>query len=366
MKIECLKDKILRAVNKASRLVTNKNAGLPILSYLLMESKNNRLTIQATNLDLGVSIEIPVRTEKEGRFVVPGELLNNLISNLPSDNLLTFEVKDDYLNVATSKSSTRIKISDSTDFPSIPTTQSKPFSIPTEDFVNGLKSVWYSCSHSSIKPELASLYVHTDDKNLVFAATDSFRLAEKRVKTGSNKEDLEVLIPLKNAIEITRIIEGEGAELLIYPEKNQISLSCGDIYITSRVIDGNFPDYKQIIPKEFKTNAKVLKQDLVNALKVASVLSDQFNQVNVKVLSAEKNLEIKTKNSDVGENICKIDAVVSGQDININFNLKYISDCLSSIEPDSLILSFDDLSRPMVIKGSGDESFLYLAMLMNK
>src|SRR3989344_8909670 len=270
MKIECLKDKILRAVSKASRLVTNKNSSLPILNCLLVESKNNRLIIQATNLDLGVSIEIPVRAEKEGKFVVPGELLNNLISNLPNDNLLTFEAKDNYLDVSTSKSSTRIKISDAADFPSIPTTQSKPFSIPTEDFVNGLKSVWYSCSHSAIKPELASLYVYTDDKRLVFAATDSFRLAEKRVKTRSNKESLGVLIPLKNAVEITRIIEGEGEELLIYPEKNQISISCGDIYITSRVIDGNFPDYKQIIPKDFKTSVKFLKQDLTNALRGAS------------------------------------------------------------------------------------------------
>ena len=366
MKLECLKDKLLNAVGKASRLTSGKNLNLAILNCLLLEAKDNRLIIKATNLELGVILEIPVKTEKNGKVAVPGDVLNNLLSNLPESKNIKLELISDNLVITTEKNQTKIKIKNADEYPSLPESKSEPFILPSNDFINGLKSVWYSCAISSIKPELSSVFIYTDDKQIIFAATDSFRLAEKRIKIKQNKDIGRVLIPFKNALEIARIIEGENVDLSISLDKNQISLICDKIHITSRIIDGNFPDYKQIIPKETKTDVTLLKQDFIGAFKIANVFSDKFNQVNIKVEPGKKNFEVVTRNPDIGENISRVDAVFSGNDLDISFNLKYVTDCLPSIESDSLTLSFTDISRPMVIRGVGDRSFLYLVMPMNK
>ncbi|MEK7552437.1 MAG: DNA polymerase III subunit beta [Patescibacteria group bacterium] len=366
MKLECLKDKLLNVIGKATRLTNGKNLNLPILNCLFLETKDNRLIIKATNLEIGVTLEIPVKTEKNGKVAVPGDILNNLLLNLPESKNIKLEVVEDNLKIVTERNQTKIKIKNADEYPSIPESKSEPFNIPSFDFINGLKSVWYSCALSSLKPELSSVFIYTDDKQMVFAATDSFRLAEKRIKIKQSKDIGKVLIPFKNALEIARILEGENVDLSISLDKNQISLVCDNISITSRIIDGNFPDYKQIIPKEIKTDVTLLKQDFIGAFKVANVFSDKFNQVNIKVEPGKKNFEVITRNLDVGENISHVDAVFSGNDLDISFNLKYVTDCLPSIESDSLSLNFTDISRPMVIKGVGDRSFLYLVMPMNK
>jgi DNA polymerase III subunit beta len=308
MKIDCLKDKLLNAVTKASRLTTSKNLNLPILCHLLLEAKGNRLTVKATNLDLGVELEIPVKVQKEGVAAVPGDTLNNLLASLPEQGNLKITLDKENLELATDKTKTIIKTKNTDEFPSIPKTKSEPFEIPTEDFIEGLKSVWYGSAVSQIKPELSSVFIYPEDNFLVFVATDSFRLAEKRQrqKIKRSKEFGQVLIPFKNALEIGKILEGGDDNLLVYLDKNQVSLSCGNIFLTSRVIDGSFPDYKQIIPKDFETEVTLLKQDLVDALKVATVFSDKFNQVNFKVSPAKKLFEIKTTNPEVGENVYKL------------------------------------------------------------
>lgn len=366
MKIECLKDKLLNIVSKTSRITTNKNLGLPILNCLLLTSENNRLIIKATNLEIGVKVEIPVKTEKPGKVAIPGEILGNLLANLPGGKNLKIESKDDEIELKTEQNQISIKSKNHNDFPSIPETKSEAFAVSVKDFVDGLKMVWYSSTQSSIKPELSSIFIYTENGEMVFTATDSFRLAEKRIKIKQNKDFGQVLLPFKNALEISRILEDESGELEIFLDKNQISLSVNGIYITSRLVDSTFPDYKQIIPKDFKTEAVVLKQDLISALKLANVFSDKFNQINFNISPAKKIFEIKTKNPEIGENVHRIDAALSGDSVDINFNIKYISDCFASIGSDSVTISLNDISKPMVIRGVGDKGFLYLVMPMNK
>ncbi len=366
MKFECIKDKLLDAITKAGKIATNRNPGLPVLSCFLLENKNNRLIIKATNLDIGIRLEVPVKTETPGVVAVPGEVLINLIGNLPETKNIKFEGSNGEVKLTTNKNFATIKTKDPNDFPSIPETKSEPFNMPASDFVNGLKAVWYSSTQSSIKPELSSVFIYSDSEDLVFAATDSFRLAEKRIKLKQSKDFGNVLLPYKNALEITRILDGEGGDVSVFIDKNQISLSSGGTYITSRLVDSTFPDYKQIIPKEFETEAVVLRQDLASSLKLANVMSDKFNQINLVIYPVKKVFEMKTKNTELGENIYSIDAALSGKDIDISFNLKYVSDCLNSLTADSVSVSLNDVSKPMVIRGVGDKSFLYLVMPMNR
>jgi len=367
MKTECVKEKLTAAVVQAEK-ITGKNLSLAVLGCVFLEASNNTLSIKSTNLDLGIEITIPTKTEREGRVAVPGNILSGFLNNSAYEKNITLETTDTgLLKITTEKTSTTIKSISPDDFPSIPqVSDEQSFKIKGADFVRGLKSVWYSSSISSIKPELSSVLVRCDDDTLVCAATDSFRLAEKKVKLKNQKPFESILIPFKNVQEIIRVLDASEEEVLFCVTKNQISISYDGVYLTSRVIDGVFPDYHQIIPKENQTEVIVLKDDLIQAFKLANIFSDKFNQVNMKAEPSTKTFEIKTNNADLGESVNKIDATFKGDDVAVNFNHKYVTDCFGSLSGDSLSLSFNGLNRPLVIRGVGDSSFLYLVMPMNR
>lgn len=366
MKVECIKDKFCAAISKVEK-VTGKNMTLPVLSCILIEAKGNFIILKATNLDLGIEIKVAAKVHTPGVVAVPGHVLNGFLANLSGEGVLYLEEKEGNLYIKSENSQTTIKSHSIEDFPTIPQIkEGKTYEINASDFVQGLKAVWYSASLSNIKPELSSVYIHSDDEGLLFVATDSFRLAEKRIKTKKINDFGQLLIPFKNVSDLLKIISEEKDILEINFTKNQISFKYKDIYIVSRVIDGIFPDYKQIIPKEFKTEVIVLKQDLLNILKISNIFADNFNQINIKASIEEKILEFKTKNSSVGENVNRLSATVTGDPVEINFNHKYIVDCFQSIDSDSLSLSFNGLNKPMVIRGISDKNFTYLVMPMNR
>lgn len=366
MKIECLKEKLLQIISKTERVVS-KNSTLPILSCLLLEIKNNHLQIKATNMDLGIESAMPVKVETDGVVAVLGSVFNNLISNIQSGKSIFLELVDNNLQIKTEYSKTIIKSYPFDDFPTIPkVSNGLSFDLDVKKFISGLKSVCFSSSLSHVKPELSSVYIYTNHNDLIFVATDSFRLAEKKIKVAKDNGFFSILIPFKNIQDIIRIFEDVNGDVNVCLSKNQISFSYDSNYLVSRVIDGVFPDYKQIIPNESKTEAVVLRQDLLSTLKISNIFSDKFNQVNIKILPSKKIFEITTKNSDIGENINMIPAALSGDDIAVNFNYKYIVDCLQSIDSDSVSLSFCGVSKPLTIRGVSDGSFTYIVMPMNK
>lgn len=366
MKIECSQSQLAHAINKAEK-ITGKNATLPVLGCLLLEATESDLIIRATNLDLSIEISIPVKVSGKGTIAVPGNLLVSYISNIPDDGPVVLESKDGTLLITNKTKETQIKTLPHEDFPVIPRIDGgKSFSIEAEQLVSGFKSVWYSASVSSMKPELSSVYMYADSGVITFVATDSFRLAEKKIRVKETGDLEAVLIPFRNVSEIVRILDQAHSVVDVHFDNNQISMSFENIYIISRIVDGVFPDYSQIIPKMSTTEAVVLKQDLMQALKLSNIFSDSFNQVTFSIRPEDKILEITSKNIDKGEHHNNIESSLEGESLEIKFNQKYITDCFSSIESDSLTLKFDGTGKPMIIKGSRDEGFLYLVMPMNK
>jgi DNA polymerase-3 subunit beta len=353
------------AISKAER-VTARNITLPILSCVLLDAHDSVLTIKATNLDLGIEVSLPVKVLKPGKVAVSGSVLYNFISNLNDKNIV-LELVGDNLRVSTKHNQSTIKAYPTDDFPNIPKiSKEKSFDFNIPALAKGFKSVMYSSSISTIRPVLSSVFLYSEEDSVVFVATDSFRLSEKRVGVKKHKEFDQILIPFKNAGEIIRTFEDIKDDAEVCLNENQISFAYGDIYITSRVIDGVFPDYKQIIPKDTKTEVVVLKQDLINALRISNVFSDKFSQVVFHIDPKNKVFQITTKNMEVGENVNNIDAVIKGEELLISFNYKYIIDSFQSIDSDSISLSFADPNRAMTVRGVGDKSFLYLVMPMNK
>lgn len=366
MKIESDKDVIEQAIIKTSRLA-GKHLTLPVLSCVYLEaSKKDGLIIKSTNLDLGIEIKIKVKVINEGYVAVPANIFSGVISSI-KDKSLTIEVVEGNLKISTDSNSTLIKSMPADDFPVIPKIETgNEIILNTKDIVNGFKSVWYSASNSSIKPELGSVYIHHFNNGLVFAATDSFRLSEKKIQTKPTNDFPNTLIPFKNVSEIMKIFDDVSSDVKIRFEKNQASFVVDNIYIVSRLIDGSFPDYMQIIPKNYVSIATILKSDLINAIKTSNIFSDTLNQVKFKINVSKKRLDIFSKNNDIGEYFESIKASISGEDIELNFNSKYIIDCMQSILSESIVLSFGGVGRPLVITGVSDKSFMYLVMPMNK
>jgi len=365
MKVECGIEKLKKGIMQVEK-ITGKNLTLPVLGSILFIAGDNFLKLRATNLSLGIEIEIPAKIEKEGTIAISGPVLANMFSNVFQNENIFLESEGGNLLVKTKKSIVRLKGQTHEDFPTIPLVDGKSFEIESKKLVDGIKSVYYSSSVSDIKPEISSVYIYSNENNLVFVSTDSFRLAEKKIKTKGNEDISGILIPFKNVSDILRIFGEIQSTVKVCFNKNQISFSSDNVYLTSRIIDGVFPDYRQIIPKEFKVEAIVLKQDLLNALKLSNIFSDKFNQINLSIKQKEKVFELSSQNNDVGENKTRLDAVIKGEDVFLGFNYKYFLDCFQSINTDSISIRLNQSSKPMIISGNSDNSFTYLIMPMNR
>lgn len=368
MKCEIQFEKFRQAVSLTEK-IAGRHLTLPVLSCLLLDIKKGAATIRATNLDVGIEVELPVKADGEAVFAVPARTLSSFLSQIGNkEQIIKLETNAGNLHISLSKSKGVIKTLPFEDFPAIPVvSDGKTSSFPSEALIKGFKSVWYSAAVSNVKPELSSIYIYKDGEAAVFVATDSFRLAEKKVTLPKGASIEDMLIPFKNSVEIVRMLESAGPAVAMRSNKNLVSFEAGGVRITSRIIDGVFPDYRQIIPKSFLTEAVMLKQDLINTLKVSSVFSDSFNQIHVLVDPKRKIFQVDTKNSDVGENQSLLDAAVSGEAVEINFNCKYIADSFQAIDADSVSLQFNGKNKPLVVRPvSGDQSFLYLVMPMNR
>ncbi|MBI5126293.1 MAG: DNA polymerase III subunit beta [Candidatus Taylorbacteria bacterium] len=366
MKIECVRDKLVPILQSVER-IASKNLSLPILSCIYLEAKDSELILRTTNLDVGVEIRVPAKVEVPGVVAIGASILTSFVASVTLDKNIKFELIEGNLKVTTAHNSTILKAQPADDFPALPSISSDDmFLINSQDFLKGLKSVSYSASVSGVKPELSSVCVYCEDGNVVFVATDSFRLAEKKIKARKSKDFGQILIPVKNVVDIIRVFDGIDADLEIGLSKNQLTITYESIYFVSRVIDGIFPDYKQILPKQSTTEVVVLKNDLIDALKLSNLFSDKFHQVKISVSPSSKSFELKAKSNDIGENVRKIDATLEGDDVEVNFNQKYITDCFQSIDADSMSLSLSGLNRPMIIHPVGGGQFTYLVMPMNR
>jgi DNA polymerase-3 subunit beta len=365
MKLECGIEKIKNAIFQVER-ITGKNLTLPVLNSILFIATGKSLKLRATNLSLGIEIEIPAKIEKEGIMAISGSVLVGIFSNISQSENVLIEEKDGNLLIKTKKTQIKLKGQPHEDFPTIPKVDGTTFEIESKKLVDGIKSVYYSSSLSDIKPEISSVYMYTNEDNLIFVSTDSFRLAEKKIKVKGIEKITGILIPFKNIPEILRVFGEFSGDMKVCFNKNQISFSSNNSYLTSRVIDGIFPDYRQIIPKEFTTDVVVLKQDLLNALKLSNIFSDKFNQVNLLVKPKSKIFELSSQNNDIGENKTYLDAAMSGEDVELSFNYKYFFDCFQSINTDSVSIKLNQSSKPLVVLGINDSSFTYLIMPMNR
>src|SRR3989338_4368334 len=236
MKLECKIEELRSGISQVER-ITGKNLTLPVLNSILLIATGKILRLRATNLNLGIEVEIPAKIEKEGVVAISGSVLNGIFSNVFQNENIYLEGVEGNLLIKTKKSKIKLKGQPHDDFPTIPRVAGISFDIESKKIMDGIKSVYYSSSVSDIKPEISSVFIHTNDDNLIFVSTDSFRLAEKKIKAKGIPEIGGILIPFKNISEIIRIFGESPSIIKVCFIKNQISFSSDDVYLTSRIID---------------------------------------------------------------------------------------------------------------------------------
>lgn len=365
MKFECTTEQLLSAVSLASRFV-EKKANLPVLSSILLVAEKGRIILRATNLECGVEVSLGAKVSDEGVVALPSHILAGFLSNVRSKSV-SATLDGGVVKIEAERASASIKTVPHDDFPVLPqVSASTSFTVKTNDLARLIRSVAYCASTSAIKPELQSILVYAEAGKLVAAATDSFRLAEKTVSLRSQGSVPQLLLPARNATELLKILETANGDTEVYYNEHQISTHIGSIYYTSRLLDGAFPNYRQILPKDFTTEAVVLREDFSQALKALTIFADKSAQVSFAVDPAHKTVLLSSRNPDVGEQTSTLRATVSGESVAMNFNGRYLADSVLGIGGESVRLYSNGAGKPLLVKDAAEDSFLYLAMPMNR
>ena len=365
MRFECTVENLVEAASIAARFV-QRGGTMPTLNSIYLETNGDSVVLRATNLEYGVEVVVPARVLSSGAAAISSATLIGFISNSHGHSI-ECTVDGGVMKLKTERTSATIKTTPHDDFPILPRIPAEhSFVVKAQDLAKGIRSVLNCASVSNVKPELQSVLVYGDVGKLYFVATDSFRLAEKQVALKSPGSVPNLLMPARNVSELVRILEGVKGDIEVYYNDNQFSIQIEGVYYTSRLLDGTYPNYTQIVPKSFTTEVVLLRDDLSQALKGLSVFNDKFLQVVFMVQPKEKTVHLSSRNADVGEEECVLKAAVSGEQITMTFNSKYLADGLTPLAGESVRIRLNGAGRPALIQDVADDSFFYLAMPMNR
>jgi DNA polymerase-3 subunit beta len=359
--------------------ITGKNMTLPILDNVLIENDTEYLKISATDLELGIQWWGLCKTEKEGKIAVPARLLNQVIGSLSaSEETVNIKEKGLSLVVESSKKfKTNVKGFSSDDFPIIPSFFKDVFiEIDGRKMKEALTSVVDVSSISNIRPEISGIFMYFGKDSVRFVATDSFRLAEKVLKFAANSnyknkfdKDLEFIIPQKAVKELINIIPEDGRSIKIYMSESQILFETTylnnnhpEVNLVSRQIEGQYPNYQEIIPKSSKTRIVVDRDEFMKEVKTAGIFGGKINEISLGIKKGGNEIEITSQDADSGESNQSLDAKIEGGDLKVSFNWKFVLDGLQNIKSPEISFEFQGSEGPAVIRPIGDDSYLYVVM----
>lgn len=354
--------------------ITGKNLTLPILDNVLIEALPNFLKISSTDLEVGIQWWGLCKTEKEGKIAVPARFLNQLIGSLPDDKV-NIKEKGNSLIIESKNLKTQIKGFSADDFPIIPSFLKEIYiEIDGKKLKDGLMSVVDIASPSQIRPEISGIYFTFTKDSVKLVATDSFRLGEKTIhfKSGFknlfNKE-VSFILPQKTIRELINVLPDEEKNVRIYLSESQVLFETflsnsdhSEINLISRQIDGEYPSYQEIIPKESKTKLTLSKEELIKQIKTAGLFGGRTNEVVIKAEAEKKEIEIKSQDSEIGESELSMDSKIEGETVKASFNWKFILDGLSNMKSSEILFELQGGDGPAVIRPIGDASYLYVIM----
>lgn len=366
MKLQILQENFKTGLFVVSH-IAGKNSNLPILNNILIEASSGNIKLVSTNLEMGISYILRGKVINDGAFTVDAKILNDYVSVLPNKKI-DLDLEGDKLLLATDNYQTKINGQSAEEYPLIPSVdQTDGFAVDLLKFKEALSQVVFAVSTSDTRLELTGVLMNLNGDSLVLAATDSYRLTEKKIgiqKIGDR--DLSVIVPAKTMQEVLRVIAGAkstATDLNVYINDNQILFAYDSIEIVSRVIEGQYPDYKQIIPTISKTEAKLSVATLSRAIKAASLFTKSgVNDINLDFPMGKDLAIVSSASGLTGENITEVEAKTSGDDNGVVVNYRYIIDGLNNIHTDQVTLQVVDGSTPLVLRPDANDDYLYIIM----
>lgn len=356
MKFSCTQENINRGLQLVSH-IASKNVNLPILHNILVEATESTVDLIATNLEIGIRVHVRGKVEESGSFTVPATIFSNYMSLLSAERVDIELSNNKELYIAAGNQTSKMKGESANEFPLIPEIEdSNAIRIPASEFKQAIQQVVISVSHDDSRPELTGVLLRIKDREVVLAATDSYRLSERRITLAEAVEsEKSLIIPAQAFSELSRILPDTDEAVRIVLSDSQIAFHTQEFELTSRLIEGSFPDYAQIIPTTHQTQIIVDRDAFVKGIKAASLFSKSgIHDVNIHFSPENKVITITTVNSQVGENVTKIEAEIEGESNATVLNFRYLLDGLNGIATSKLAIDVVDNATPAVFHPHGD------------
>lgn len=375
MKVSCLQENLAKGLNIVSRAVAARTATLPVLTNVLLATDGGRLKIAATNLELGINCWIGAKVEDEGSITIPARPFTELISLLPSDRVdLDLNIRTQTLRVQCGRTDNNIKGIDAQEFPIIPT-----FEPSSAAFIDAgllktmIGKVVFAAATDESRPMLTGVLTKFENDKIVMVAADGFRLS---VCTGTLKEPVAeprtILIPSKAVAEVARVVgeQEEPVAISVTPSRGQVLFHMQNVDLVAQLIDQRFPDYEPIIPKKTETRTVVSTAEMLKACRQASIFArESSDTMRLRITpsndGAPGKVTISARADETGDNESQLEAVSTGVEVEIAFNVKFLIDVLSVIDAPQVALETTVPKAPGVLKPVGDDTFLHVVMPMH-
>jgi len=360
VKVTCAKDELTRALSVVGRAVSVR-ATVQVLGGVLLRAREGRLELAATDMELSLRLSVEGEVEGEGAIVAPGRLLVDLARLLPeSEVVLEHRPEQGVLEVTCGPAAYKLNTYSADDFPKLPDVEgAQTFGVDSGAFLDTVAKVARSASRDESRPVLTGVLVRFEGANLVMAATDSYRMSvkETELKEPAGAE-LEAIVPARALAELSRIAQ-DAAELQIGVQENHVVFGTGDVWLTTRRIDGQFPNYKQLLPETFEHEVALPREEFLEVVRRASVMAQRNSPLRLRFADGEVTISAQTQ--DVGEARESLPVPFSGEALEIGFNPEFLRDGLESVETDEIALRLISPLRPGLLR-SDDEEFSYLIM----
>jgi DNA polymerase III subunit beta len=362
MKLTCTKDELAEKLQVAGRGVSTRTT-VQILAGILLRASDGRLSLSATDMEISLRVSLEAQVEDEGAIVVPGRLLVDIVRLLPAGEVtISHRADEGVIELTCASASYRLNTYAAEDFPRLPEIEDESaFTVDKEAFVDTIARVGRSASRDESRPVLTGVLVRFEGDKLVMAATDSYRLSVKETSlSDSPGREVEAIVPARALAELARVAQsGESATIQVGVQENQVVFGVDEVWLTARRIDGQFPNYKQLLPETFEAEVTMPREEFLDVVRRTSVLAQRKSPLRLRFEDGE--LTVSAQTQDVGEAHESLPISYSGEPIEIGFNAEFLRDGLESVNDESVRLKLISPLRPGLIHGESDD-FLYLIM----
>jgi DNA polymerase-3 subunit beta len=360
MNVTFTRENLLAGLEVVSR-VASKNITLPILNNVLVRASQGVVTLQTTNLEIVVSTTVRAKITTDGEYTVQARLFHDVVRSVRGQQV-HIEVTTGGLLVTTNDTTTTLKGISAEDFPLPPQAQTGiDFEVPSNALKSALEEVVFAAANDEARPELSGVLIRAKDKEVQMVATDSYRLSQRNIQLPEALPEGSAIIPVRAAHEVLRILENDTQAASIHIDEQQLTITLPETTIISRVIDGRFPDFEQIIPQTHETTATVSKSECIEMIKAASLFCQPgVNDVTLHFDTEKKSVECVTENAITGAYRSSLSASISGPALTIVFNYRYLLDGLQSLHGDEVVFDCGDTQAAVLLHGTGQG--LYLLM----